>query len=193
MVRLNVLLGLALPLLFSLGLTGCGKSSSSDSGTPAAAPATGNMTGTGKEAADAVMAEIKNHWASNADGWITARVSGSAYAPDHFLRELREITVADVQPDDLSDSDKLNGIDWSGSVTFKQTPAREAGDPGMALDGLSNPSVNRQKGQWCQWVDWQPDPVRIQKTKGQWQIDEDTWLLRGTLPAAQDYANAGVQ
>jgi hypothetical protein len=151
------------------------------------------MTGTGKEAADTVMAEIKNHWAMGPDGWITARISGSPAAPDHFIRELREITVADVQADDVSDSDKLNGVDWSGSVTFKQTSCREAGDPGIALDGLSTPAVNRQRGQWCQWVDWQPEPVHLQRTKGQWQVNSDTWLLRGTLPAAQDFANAGVK
>jgi hypothetical protein len=191
MIRM-VLLGWTVAFFTLLGPAGCGKSSSSDSSTSGAST-TSNLTGASKDAADAVMAEIKNHWVTGADGWITARTSGSAYAPDHFIRELREITVVDVQPDDVSDADKLNGIDWSGSVTFKQSPCREAGDPGMALEGLSTPTVDRQKGQWCQWVDWQPDPVRIQRTKGQWQIDQDTWLLRGTIPTDQDYANAGVK
>jgi hypothetical protein len=159
------------------------------SGTSAA----GNIMGTSKEAADTVMAEIKNHWITSPDGWITARAIGSAYAPDHFIRQLREITVAGVQPDEVGDSDKLNGVDWVGSVTFKQSPCREAGDAGMALEGLSNPAVSRQRGQWFQRVDWQPEPVRVQRIKGQWQIDQDKWLLRGTLPTPQDFTNAGVK
>jgi hypothetical protein len=199
MLRFNILLCLAAALIVSFSLPGCGKSSSSNTSSSTSSAgadggaAPGALTGTNKDAADAVMAEIKNHWVSAPDGWVTARTTGSAYAPDHFLRELREITIADVQPNDVTDSDKLNGIDWAGSVTFKPSPCREAGDPGMALDGLSNPSVDRVRGQWCQWVDWQPDPVTIYRAKGQWQIDQDTWLLRGTAPAAQDFANAGVK
>ena len=192
MTRFNLFLGSAFALALMLNFTGCGKSSSSDSSSSAASP-TDNLTGPAKEASDAVMTEIENHWVAGPDGWVTARTSGSAYAPDHFLRELREITITDAQPDPLSDADKLNGIDWSGSVTFTQTSCREAGDPGIALEGLSNPTVDRQRGQWTQWLDWQPDPIHIQKTKGQWQIDQDTWLLRGTLPTPQDYANAGVK
>jgi hypothetical protein len=192
MIRSSILLNLSFAILVSIGSTGCGKSSSSDAGSSGGS-ASGNMTGTGKEAADVVMTEIKAHWVAGPEGWITARTTGSAYAPDHYVRQLREITVVDVQPDQLSDSDKLNGVDWIGSVIFKQSSCREAGDPGMALEGISNHVVSRQRGQWSEWVDWQPDPVRLQRIKGQWQIDKDTWLLRGTLPAGQDFANAGVK
>jgi hypothetical protein len=30
------------------------------------------------------------------------------------------------------------------------------------------------------------------KVKGKWQVHQDTWLLRGKVPGAQDIAMAGV-
>jgi hypothetical protein len=35
--------------------------------------------------------------------------------------------------------------------------------------------------------------LHVQKVKGRWQIPQDTWLLRGSIPGAQDFANAGVK
>jgi hypothetical protein len=58
------------------------------------------------------------------------------------------------------------------------------------VPGLMGTNITRRRGRWTQWVDFQPDPVRIQKVKGQWQVNEDTWLLRGTLLTAEDFANA---
>ena len=95
--------------------------------------------------------------------------------------------------DDLSESDRMNGLEWAGEVRFKETPCREAGDQGVVLDGMANISVFRQRGRWSQWIDFQPEALRLQKAKGQWQIPPDTWMLRGNIPGAEDFANAGVK
>ena len=50
-----------------------------------------------KEAQSAAMAELQKHWVKGADGWTTARVSGSAYAPDHFLRQFKTLTAHNVE------------------------------------------------------------------------------------------------
>jgi len=146
-----------------------------------------------KAAQDAALAEVKKHWTKQSDGWITARNTGSSFAPVRFLRQCRELTVEGVRMDDLTESDRMNGLEWAGEVRFKETPCREAGDQGVVLDGMANISVFRQRGRWSQWIDFQPEALRLQKAKGQWQIPPDTWLLRGNIPGAEDFANAGVK
>jgi hypothetical protein len=140
------------------------------------------------------MAELQRHWAKGADGWTTAIISGSPYAPDHFLRQCRALAVQEIKPQDLGEADKLNGFEWVGQAVFKPTTCREGGgQPGMVLDGMSNVVVNKQSGRWSQWVDFTPGPLRLEKEKGRWQFHWDATYLRGTLPGPQDFANAGVQ
>jgi hypothetical protein len=179
-------------LVLALSSISCKKSDSSSSADGAASAATG-ATGVELEAQNAALAEIQKHYVKAADGMITARMSGSAYAPDYFLREVRDITVDEVHANDQTESDKLNGVEWSGEVSFKKLPCREAGDSGMVLDGLGDASPSRQHGQWSQWVQYLPEPIQLQKIKGQWKVVQDTWFLRGTIPTAQDFQHAGMK
>jgi len=181
-----------LAVTITIAFSGCGKSDSSNSAATGGAGASPQVSGVDLDAQNAAMAQINKFWVKHSDGYITARSTGSPAAPENYLREIRDLIVTGVQPDTLSDSDKMNGIEWSGQVSFKSTPVREAGDPGIVLEGLGNNNYSRQHGQWSQWDDYQPDPIRLQKTKGQWQVVGDTWLLRGTLPTAQDFSNAGI-
>lgn len=144
------------------------------------------------EARAAALAEVKRHWVQAPEGWTTARVSGSPYAPDHYVRQIRKIEVASVESNDLGESDRMNGFEWAGEVHFASAPVREAGDPGIVLEGMADVNVNRPRGRWSQWVDYTPGSLHIQKVKGKWQIRPDTWMLSGNLPTTQDYANAGV-
>ena len=170
----------------SSGLLGCGKSNSSGGGSRQA-------SGTEKAAQENALAEIKKRWVKQSEGWITTRDSGSSFAPIRFLRQCRELIVEGVRENDLSEADRMNGFEWAGEIRFKETPCREAGDQGLLLDGLAGTSIFRQRDRWTQWVDFTPEPLKIQKVKGQWQIPQDTWLLRGQLPRAEDFANAGVK
>jgi hypothetical protein len=182
-----------------VGLSGCGKSDSAKSEKPGTSAAGGDATADAKasaaerQAQETALSEVARHWVKGPDGWTTARSSGTSFAPVRFVRQVHEITVADVQTSDLSDSDRMNGFEWAGSVSFKRTPCREAGDQGIVLDGLADVTVYRQPGRWSQWIDFQPEAIRVQKVKGAWQVQADTWLLRGTLPTPTDYANAGVR
>ena len=187
MIRKSMLLVVA-GLVIVLGTLGCGKS---ESGGPPGAAA--KVSGLEREAQNAALAEVMKHWSKAPDGWITARNTGSSFAPIEFLRQVRELTVERVREYDLSDSDRLNGFEWAGEVSFKQTPCREAGDQGIVLDGMAGISVFRQRGRWSQWIEFQPEAVKVQKVKGKWQVHEDTWLLRGKLPGPQDFGKAGVK
>lgn len=170
---------------------GCKKSGSTDnSGGAVQAADTSKFTGVEREAHDAAMAEIARHCAKGPDGWTTALIQGSPYAPDHFVRQYKDIAIDEIDADDLTDADRLNGVEWSGRITFKQVPAREAGDPGPVFDGTAG--INRQKGRWSPWFDCTPSWMHLAKVKGKWQINSDTTLLHGKPPAPADMANAGV-
>lgn len=154
----------------------------------------GGLSGANGEAQRAAMAELQNHWLKRPDGWTTAVVSGSAYAPEHFLRQCRDLAVKELQPAELSEADKLNGLVWEGQATFKPTVCREAGgNGGMVLDGMGSFGPDRCVGQWSPWVDFTPGPLPFQKSKAGWEFRYDGSYLRGTLPGAQDFASAGVQ
>ena len=178
-------------LLLALSAPGCRKSTSA--GADKSGSAAFELDGASRDARDAALAEVARHCAKGPDGWTTAVVSGSPYAPDHFVRQFRDVAVAGMQSFDLAESDRLNGFEWVGEVTFDQTPAREAGDAGIVLDGVANANVTRRHGQWSQWVDYTPFAMRIQKLKGKWQVNQDNTLCRGTLPTAADLARAGVK
>jgi len=38
-----------------------------------------------------------------------------------------------VESHPLDDSDKMNGVEWAGNVSFKKTPCREMGDAGPVM------------------------------------------------------------
>ena len=181
-----------LALAMALGLTGCGRSSSG--GSEESGGSSAHLSSVDRDAQSAALAELQRHWLKRSDGWTTAVVSGSAYAPEHFLRQCRALTVQELQPAEVSEADKLNGLEWEGQATFRPTSCREAGGGGgMVLDGMGSFGPNRQRGQWSQWVDFTPGPLRFQKGKGGWEFRWDGTYLRGTLPGPQDFANAGVQ
>ena len=187
MIRKSMLLGVVVGLVMALASPGCGRSDSGDTG------GAGQMSGREREAKDAALAEVMRHWVKAPEGWITARNTGSSFAPIEFLRQVRELTVEGVREYDLSESDRMNGFEWAGEVSFKQAPCREAGEQGIVLDGMAGISIFRQRGRWSQWIDFQPEAVKVQKVKGKWQVHQDTWLLRGTPPTAADFAKAGVK
>lgn len=147
-------------------------------------------------AQNAVMAEIRKHWVQGPDGWTTAMLGGTSFVPSRFLRQVKKLKVADVESNELSQSDKLNGFEWEGSVTFEETPMREAGDQGYVGDGDTNPRmVIRPKGQWSQWVSFTPLDIYVEKLHGKWQFSSGGMQtpITGRIPTPADYANAGVQ
>src|SRR5271156_6828287 len=180
---------IALALAMLLGPTGCGHASSAGSNEEIP-----GLTSADRAAQAAAMEELQRHWRKGPDGWTTSIVSGSPYAPDHFLRQCRALAIKEIEPQDLSESDKLNGFEWVGRANLKPTACREGGgQSGMVLDGVSNVVVSKQRGRWSQWVDFTPGPMRFQKQKGAWQFQWDGSYLRGTLPGPPDFASAGVQ
>jgi hypothetical protein len=149
------------------------------------------MSGAQGQAVDAAMAEVKKHWTKAPDGWITARDEGSSFAPVEFLREIKDIAVDNVEPLEVTEADKMNGAEWIGNVNFKKQPVREVGEQGVVLGDFGQ--VQRGKGRWSQWIDETPERIQVWKVKGKWEVHQDTYLLRGTIPKPQDYTKAGIK
>ena len=193
MIRKWIALGVAITLALASGA--CRKSSESSSTESGGGSGSGGaqVSGMDREARDAAVGEVQKHFSKGPEGWTTAIVSGVSVAPDRYLRQFKDLTVESVEPSELGDSDKLNGLQWAGQVTFKQAPCREAGDQGLMLDGLVSLSAVRRPGAWSQWVDFQPSAVHVQKRNGTWHVNTDTMLCRGTPPTPADYAHAGVK
>jgi hypothetical protein len=183
----------AMWVVLGVALVGVGCSSGSGSSSDNGGGISPELTKLVAESKDAAMAEVQKHWAKSADGWTTARTLGSGYAPEHLLRQGHELTITSASAVPLTDGDKLNGFEYAGIVEFKKAPFREAGDPGIAFDGTEGANINRVKGKWTQWIDIKPEDIQVQKVRGQWQVHQDTWLLRGTLPTQADWTNAGVK
>jgi hypothetical protein len=178
---------LTLALAAGASLAACGRSGSAASGGGADA-----SSALEKEAQAAVMAEVQKHWAKGSDGWTSALWEGTSFAPLNYLRQYKELSIRGVQSDELDQSDKLNGVEFSGTAYFNEAPAREAGEPGIAFGGNLGANLTRGRGHWTQWVNYKPSDIRVSKVKGQWKVADDTTLTAGKIPTAADFANAGV-
>jgi hypothetical protein len=174
-------------LIISFGLISCNHSSSSSSSALDT-----ELAPQDAEARKALTAEIQKHWLQGSDGWTASVTNGG----DRFLRQYRDLTIESLDPRDLSESDKLNGFEWVGKVTFKKTACREAGgQPNFVLGGMADGQqayVEKQPGRWTQWVTFTPGPLSFQKEKGRWTFSYDATYLRGQLPGPGDFAAAGV-
>ncbi len=154
------------------------------------------------EAMDLVVAELASHYLKTPEGSTTA-VSESINPPftstTHFLRQFRELTPDGVDADEVGAADRLNGFEWEGAVSFKASPAREAGDPGLAFTHDLLPLavgvfVYRAKGGgWTRWVDLQPGSVRVVKLNGVWKLPKGSSLLSGQRPTPEDFQRAGAR
>lgn len=201
MFRRNPLPCIAAAFLLTCATLGCNKKDVSSTAGAQPAAGGGNATPAAagesvspmeKEARDAALAEAHKHWAKGADGWATALNGGTDFAPILFVRQLKDLSIDRVEEYPLADADRLNGMEWAGEVWLAKVPAREAGEPSVAFEGMVG-GIMRQRGRWTQWVEYQPMPLKVQKAKGQWQVQKDNTAVAGHPAAAADFAKAGVK
>jgi hypothetical protein len=182
--------GIALLLLFAVG---CGKKDASGSdaktsASPAAnagAAASSSDSGAGQENPEAVAAlneELARRWLRTPDGWIseypakTNVFTGERSGPESYYRQIKELKF-NVEPNELSDSDKLNGVQFMGLCKFTEAPMRIYGDP----NAFGPPH----------WSEWTPgtEIVRIEKKGGHWLFAGVMgYVVSGTKPNAATVA-----
>src|SRR5258708_10550705 len=130
-----------------------------------------------REAVKALCEELSRHWLMPPDGWVseypakTYIASGQRAGPESFYRQIKELKFY-IQPGQISESDKLNAIQFTGTCEFTNSPARVYGDP----NAFGPPK----------WSDWKPssETVRIEKRNGKWSFASVLgYLTTGTKPA----------
>jgi hypothetical protein len=132
----------------------------------------------GRVASDFVRANVGSHWLKNANGWTTRlemRTMTGDVVPNVIAGYLqyRDLTFT-IEPEELSEAQRLDGVEYQGKVKFEQAPVRFF----RAFE-----SYNRPKG-WSEWTEngFVP-PFAVERKKGQWVI-EDNVLLTGAKPDA---------
>src|SRR2546423_2287391 len=98
----RALFGLTIALSVTFALCGCGKNDSADSSKSSAGAASAStgapqVSPNESDAREAVLAEGRKQWVKTPDGWTTAKTNGVSVAPDHFLRQIREISISGVE------------------------------------------------------------------------------------------------
>ena len=169
-------------------LVGCGKDSASDShsssqSSSGSASKVGNeaIAGMGDaEAVAAVRSELMKRWVQTSDGWVSefpshvSLMTGQRADAESYYRQLKSLDF-EVQPRDVSDADKLNGLTYRGYVELKSAPMRLFNDP--------NSFSQRQ---WSPWKQSEPagSSFGVRKVKGQWAVYGDGYPIMGAKPTS---------
>jgi hypothetical protein len=169
-------------------VAGCNKDSASDSrsssqssGGSASKAGDEAISGMGDaEAVAVVRSEMMKRWVQTSDGWISefpsqvSLMTGQRAGPESYYRELKSLDF-EVQPQDVSDADKLNGLTYRGYVELKSSPMRFFNDP--------NSFSPRQ---WSAWKQSEPavSSFGVRKVKGQWAVYGDGYPIIGAKPAS---------
>lgn len=173
-----------LALFFAICLsTSCKKSdgtASGSSGGSSGTSAAGGISGTGDDPAAVAAArdEIAKHWVSTPDGWISEFPShvyiatGKRSDAESYYRQIKDLKF-ELESRDLSDSDKLNGVQYRGYCTILSAPIRLYNDPN-SFGGKT-------------WSPWKQSDVAtsafyVEKVKGQWKFSGDSFAISGTPP-----------
>ena len=169
-------------------LTGCGKETQSNSQSSAhsndatASKAGSNsISGTGDaDAVTAVRNELMKRWVQTSDGWVSefpsqvTLMTHERAGPESYYRQLKSLDF-EVQPRDVSDADKLNGLTYRGYVELKSAPMRVFNDPNSF-----------SSKQWSPWRQSEPagSSFGIRKVNGQWAVYGDGYPIMGAKPAS---------
>ncbi len=151
------------------------------SGPPTRRPVAG-QSANDRAAAAWVRAKLDSHWVRLPDGWITRlqlRTLGGDVVvdelPDPLYLQYRELTFR-VEPEVLSEAQRLNGIDYRCSVIFPRTPQR-------VFHPLAPPGFQVHPEGWSDWAMGFPGSLAVERRNGRWGIS-DSDLFRGLKPDA---------
>lgn len=165
--------------LFFFG--GCKKSSEGGGGgsSSSSADAAGAISGTGDIAAvSATRDEIAKRWVATPDGWVSEFPShimignGKRADAESYYRQIKELKF-EIETREISESDKLNGIQFRGYCTLHTSPLRLYNDPN---------SFGGKK--WSEWrgSDEATSIFPVQKKNGQWSFPGDSFVITGEKP-----------
>jgi hypothetical protein len=176
---LPLTLTLTLALLALAAIPACGGEESSVEASITHADGS-KPTADDREATDFVRSKIAEHWVEGSDGWTTELQQKNLFGqvmpgiPAVRFHQVRSVSFT-LQPESLTEAQKLNGADYRAQVTFTGTPERHyrtqetyEGPPG-----------------WSKWSDGWDRYLAIERRDGKWLIQDSEWF-DGILPSASE-------
>lgn len=168
-------------LAITIALTGCGSggdgSGGGGDGSSSESGGGGGGISSNPEAEKAFWAKAEQHWLKTEKGWVTEYVEQLPLnPPKRVLKQYRDLKFSfATRP--LTESDRLNNIEWIGWTDFNRTPMRwwrEEAD-------YENPQG------WSRWRDEAPsNRVTVCKQNGKWIVEDNELLgfFEGTKPTS---------
>ncbi len=162
----------------AIQFAGCGGGGSGGDGgsSESGAGSAGGGIPSNPEAEAAFWAKAEQHWLKTDKGWVSEFVEQLPLnPPKRVLKQYRDLKFGFVTRK-LTESDRLNNIEWIGWTDFNRTPMRwwneEAG-------------VEYPKG-WSSWRDEAPtNRVTVVKQNGKWIVEDNELLgfFEGVKPS----------
>jgi hypothetical protein len=157
----------------SLSIQACDQHPTSTIANPTSNPVAGSSPKAAdlqSETLDAAEKEWSKVWIQHGDTWIAKSQNG------HYLLQIKGRRI-DTRPQPLSDADRLNNVQWMGSVAFHCSAARRFGfasnQGGLAAFG---PAGSEYKAGWNEW--YVPDGAmavyRFKKQNKNWRLLENS-------------------
>lgn len=169
------LLPLALAGLALAGPTACG---GEEGGVAASVThADGSQpTALDREALAFVRSRIAEHWLEAPDGWTTElrhqNLLGQVLPglPPVRFHQVRSLAFT-LEPEPLTEAQRLNGADYRGAVTFARTAERHY----RTVETFEGPPG------WSPWTDAWERVLAVERRNGQWLL-QDSDHFAGLLP-----------
>jgi hypothetical protein len=124
-----------------------------------------------------VQTKIDQHWAKNADGWVTQLHKRNAFGeemegvPEVLYLQYRDMKFS-VNPVTLTESQRLNGTTYRAEITSEYVPARRF---------HTEKSMSAPPG-WSRWDQEQPaEAIVVELRNGKWLMS-DAELFAGAKP-----------
>lgn len=159
------------------GLAACGGDGGSGGGSVHRTDGS-EPTADDRAAAAFVRSRLDQHWSKLPDGWTTQfearNVFGQVIAgtPPVLFQQLRQLEFA-IEPEGLTEAQRLNGADYRCVAAFRPTPTR-----------YYRPVANWEGPQgWSSWEDGALTLRRlaVERRKGEWLLQDDD-LFQGSKP-----------
>ena len=170
----------ALVLLLTLATSSCNKNDGGGSAGASSGNGVDAIAGSGgdRDAVKAVSDELAKRWTKTSDGWISefpskvSLLTGQRSGPESYYRQIKALKF-DLETNDLSESDKLNGVQFRGHCQFDPAPVRLYNDP----NAFGGPT----------WSEWHPsnESAVVVKKNGKWDVvgEAGGWIVAGAAPA----------
>ena len=124
-----------------------------------------------REAASYVRSKIAEHWVEGEGGWTTELQQRNLLGelmpgvPAVRFRQVRALSFT-LEPEPLSEAQKLNGVDYRGAVTFAQTAQRDY-RTAQTFEGPPG---------WSTWSDGWPRTLAVERRSGEWRMQDSEWF-----------------